>query len=164
MGLKFNVGCGKNDKGKDWVHVDAADFHHVINSDITLSNEKTESAAIIYASHIIAYFDRIEIVGVLKEWFRVLEPCGVLDISTPDWDILKTLKSPLTGPLYGRMQSAGKMIYHKTVYDYHDLYTVLRAAGFIDIKRWDFASGENDCSSSTYDGKEISLNIKCTKP
>ncbi len=34
------------------------------------------SASIIYASHLLNYFDRGEAETVLAEWFRVLQPGG----------------------------------------------------------------------------------------
>lgn len=36
------------------------------------------SIALIYASHLLEHFGRYQYKDVLKEWFRVLQPGGVL--------------------------------------------------------------------------------------
>ena len=164
--VKINMMCGKRNFGEDWVHVDAQDLPHVGSKDIYLSEYPDECADLIYCSHGIAYFDREEVKELLQSWFRVLKPQGKLQIATPDWDALRELPRPLIGPLYGKMSDPP--IYHKTVYSYDELYQVLRAAGFINIKRWherfQMAPGHDDQSNATYDGKLISLNVQCIKP
>ena len=151
--------CGKRNFGDDWVGIDSQHYPHVTSGDVYLEVWPDESADLIYCSHGIAYFDRDEIVPLLKAWFRVLKPAGKLQISTPDWDVLRTISTPLIGPIYGKMNKPP--IYHKTVYNYHELYSVLRKAGFIDIRRTEVYY--NDQCLAEYDGKLISLNIECRK-
>ena len=68
------------------------------------------SVDLIYSSHSLAYFDRIEVKALLQEWRRVLAGGGVLRLAVPDFDklILAYQKSAdlstILGPLYGRME------------------------------------------------------------
>lgn len=155
--VKVNIGCGKSNFGTDWIHIDGKSYEHTDNSDIHLLSFAENTIDIIYASHFIAYFDREEAVTLLKTWHKKLKLGGELIISTPDWDALREIPQPLIGPLYGKMNEPP--IYHKTVYNYHDLYTVLRKAGFINIDR--YGPIYEDQSKATYAGKYISLNIHC---
>jgi predicted SAM-dependent methyltransferase len=160
--IKLNLGCGKNTL-TGWVNIDSKIFPGVDYHDVTVLGYKEHSVNVIYASHLIAYFDRHEIIPVLKEWYRVLRPSvGKLVISTPDWDVLRNIPRPLIGPLYGKMNEPS--IYHKTVYNYDELYQVLRSAGFINIQRSPHNEYEfDDQSRATYDGQFISLTVTCNK-
>ena len=33
--MRFNIGCGWRDFGKDWVHIDGGDYPHLDSKDIT---------------------------------------------------------------------------------------------------------------------------------
>lgn len=155
--IKLHLGCGMRDFGEDWDHVDAIKAPHIKSHDVTKLAYKTGSVSMIYASHLIAYFSRQEIIPILKEWRRVLKPKGVLRVSTPDWDALRKIRTPLTGPLYGKMGEPA--IYHKTVYSFESLKTLLDLVGFYRIKR--FTADTDDCSAAEYEGQLISLNIEC---
>lgn len=164
--VKINMMCGKHNFGPDWVHVDGnTDYDHIKTNDFMRAGMGDNTVDVLYCSHGIAYFDREEIKDLFASWYRILKPGSFLKLSTPDWDFLRTLPRPLIGPLYGRMGMDGKLIYHKTVYSYDELYQVLRAAGFISIERSVPAFfPAHDQSEATYDGKLISLNVQCIKP
>lgn len=161
--IKLHLGCGKRDFGPEWVHIDRVDFPHIKHKDVTKLPYADGSVSLIYACHLIAYFDREEIVPILKEWKRVLRPYGVLRIATPNWDVLRLKAVPVLGPLYGKMSDPP--IYHRTVYGKAGLKTILEAAGFYKVKTYD----HNKTSHATFDdhsaayihGKLISLNIQC---
>ena len=89
--MKFNVGCGWRDFGKDWIHIDAGDYEHLQSTDIYMKDYKDDCADLIYASHVIEYFDREEAPSVLKEWFRVLKPNSVFRISVPNLESIELL-------------------------------------------------------------------------
>ena len=126
--MKLHLGCGKR-YIPGFVHVDLDDFPHIDypHNVRSLPMFEDNTANLIYACHVIEYFDRIEVLDVLREWHRVLKPGGVLRLAVPDFAALvevyrKYGDLPLIhGPLYGRMMihtDRGECtIYHRTVYD-----------------------------------------------
>lgn len=161
--IKLHLGCGKRDFGKGWIHIDSQRLPHITYHNIAKLPFKDATVSVIYASHLIAYFEQKEVIQILKEWNRVLKINGVLRISTPNWDVLRRFSSPLTGPIYGRMNNPA--IYHKTVYTRSSLIDVLLAAGFDSFTLYDHNKTEHahidDHSAAYYDGHLISLNLEC---
>lgn len=181
--IKLHLGCGKRDFGSNWIHIDGGNFPHLHNSGDTITslhNFDTDSVDLIYASHVIEYFDREEIKDVLKEWYRVLKPKGILRLAVPDFVHLKWVWEntgeieKILGPLYGKMEMGNKTIYHKTCYDFKSLSKVLTNNGFKNPKLWDWRKTEHsqfDDHSQAYfphmdkeNGILISLNVECQKP
>lgn len=183
--MKLHLGCGWRNFGSDWVHVDNGNYEHLdYKADVyNLSMIDDGSVDLIYASHIIAYFDRKEITHTLEEWKRVLKPNGVLRLATPDFQTMCLLYTSLdeglvglgdiVGPLYGKMDMDGVNIFHKTTYDFKSLKKVLVDCGFSDVKRYDWRETEHsefDDHSQAYiphmdkeNGTLISLNVEATK-
>jgi predicted SAM-dependent methyltransferase len=182
--LRIHLGCGKRNI-PGFTNVDLADYKHIDykRSVDNLSVFKNNSAELIYASHVLEYFDRQEVVEVLKEWYRVLAPKGVLRLAVPDFDKLikvyrqyKTLDKIL-GPMYGRMEIKSKQkkktLYHKTVFDFDSLRKILMSVGFKNVKRYDWQKRIHlnyDDHSQAYvphmdkkNGILISLNIEANK-
>lgn len=87
--IKLHLGCGKRYL-PGYIHIDLADYPHIdYKHDIkTLPMFEDCSVDLIYASHVIEYFDRIEVITVLKEWYRVLKEGGILRIAVPDFEAL----------------------------------------------------------------------------
>jgi len=57
--------------------------------DITnLSEIPNESFGYVRASHVLEHFHIHQSRSILKEWVRILEPNGILDIVVPDFDII----------------------------------------------------------------------------
>jgi len=149
--IKLNLGCGWRNFGEDWVHIDGGNYPHVKSHDITKLPYKDNEVDLIYVSHVFEYFDREEGLEVLKEWHRILKKGGTLRIAVPDFGEMAKLysqgKFPLKnflGPLYGKMEmgmkggETGKIIYHKTTYDFNDLKEVLESVGFINVRKYDW--------------------------
>lgn len=184
--MKLHLGCGKR-YIPGFIHVDLdksphIDYQHDIRR---LPMFKNNSADLIYASHAFEYFDRVEATNVLKEWKRVLKPEGILRLAVPNFEALVKLYkkygdlSLIHGPLYGRMEIASvnekkQTIYHKTVYDFKTLKSLLESVGFINIHRYDWRKTVHknyDDFSQAYiphmdkkDGLLISLNVEAKKP
>ena len=178
--VKLNLGCGKRDFGSDWIHIDGADYPHIDSQNIESLDYRDKSVDLIYASHVIEYFDRREVLPVLKEWKRVLRIDGVLRIAVPDFYQMARLYlvdsydlEKFLGPLYGKMMMLKKTIYHKTVYDFNDLKELLEEVGFRNVKKYDWRETEHsefDDHSQAYiphmdkeNGTLISLNVECLK-
>ena len=184
--IKLHLGCGPR-YIPGFIHVDLADFPHIDHkhdiSDLPMFNDN--SVDLIYCSHALEYFDRIEALRVLKEWYRVLKKNGVLRIAVPDFRaIVKVYQKyedlehqGILGPLYGRMVvntgDGEKILYHKTVYDFDSLKKLLESVGFKNVKNYDWRKTvhkDYDDYSQSYiphmdkeHGVLISLNVEATK-
>lgn len=182
--IKLHLGCGKR-YIPGFVHVDLDDYPHI---DLRHGIERLPSIAddsvrLIYCCHALEYFDRTEAQAVLGEWRRVLIPGGILRLAVPDFAALVTVYQQggtldrVLGPLYGRMEIAGRRftrtIYHRTVYDFAALAALLESAGFVAIRRYDWRQTEHrdvDDFSQAYvphmdkeNGLLISLNVEAEK-
>ena len=76
--LKINLGCGWRDFGEDWVHIDGGDYDHIESKDICNLPYEDDSVDLIYASHVIEYFDRDEVQVLLNNWQSKLKKGGIL--------------------------------------------------------------------------------------
>jgi len=179
--MKLHLGCGKRDFGKDWIHIDRGDFPHVSSNSITKLPFDDCTCDLIYASHVVEYFDREEAVVLLTEWSRVLIPGGIVRLAVPDFrkmvELYFDLSYPLEtflGPLYGKMNPPNcDTIYHKTVYDLRSIKSLLKSVGFENVLEYNWKKTEHghiDDHSQAYiphmdkkDGTLISLNVEATK-
>lgn len=178
--VRIHIGAGKRDFGPGWHNIDRADFPHIHSHDITKLDFEDNSVDLIYASHVIEYFDQEEIIPILQEWKRVLKTGGILRLAVPNFKAMAelyfsgqySLKS-FIGPMYGKMPCNGIKIYHKMIYDYSSLKTLLETIGFKNIKYWNWRETEHkefDDQSRAYipkmdfeNGTLISLNIEGEK-
>ena len=158
--VKLHLGGGEKDFGEDWIHIDGGDFPHLHSHDVTQLPFKDESVDLIYASHLLEYFDREEAVEVLSEWRRVLRyppggPGGVLRLAVPDFETMVILYlwkkeyklESFLGPLYGKINmetvhmednrfKESKTVYHKTTYDLDSLEELLKSVGMENIHKY----------------------------
>ena len=176
--IKVNLGCGWRNFGKDWHHVDGGDYDHLDSHDIFNLPFEDGTVDIIYASHVIAYFDREEIIPIIKNWKNKLKNGGILRLATPDFGQMMELYSnshwkidSFLGPLYGKMKMGKDTIYHKTAWDESSLFEMLKSVGFNDYARYDWKDYDvhvkNDDHSQAYlpkmdkeNGILISLNVE----
>jgi predicted SAM-dependent methyltransferase len=178
--IKIHIGCGKRDFGNDWFHIDGANYPHVKSNDIYLKDFKDNSVDIIYASHLIEYFDHDEAVILLSSWYRVLK--GRIRLAVPDFEAMARLYvsdpfcyplSSFIGPLYGKMKLNNSIIYHRVCYDFESLSILLNCIGFKNVHRYDWRRTEHahiDDHSQAYlphmekdKGSLISLNVEAIK-
>lgn len=184
--MKVHLGCWHR-VFPGFIHVDLCDLPHIdFNSAIDrLPFFKDESVSLLYCSHAFEYFDRQEAVHVLAEWFRVLQPGGILRLAVPDFRALITIYQEtghierILGPLYGRMEiktldDKPMTLYHKTAYDQTSLSDLLLASGFEQPGLWNWRDTEHahiDDHSQAYfphmqkeTGILVSLNMEAKKP
>jgi predicted SAM-dependent methyltransferase len=182
--IKLHLGCGRRYL-PGFRHVDLDDFPHIDHRHgiDRLPEYADDSVALIYCCHAFEYFDRLEARAVLAEWRRVLAPNGTLRLAVPDFAALAALYlqdrdlDRLLGPLFGRMPIsaplAARTIYHRTAYDFESLETLLVAAGFHQVRRYDWRQTEHrdiDDFSQAYlphldkeRGVLVSLNVEADK-
>lgn len=178
--MKLHLGCGHiNLPG--FIHIDIDDQPHLDyrRSADDLSIFPDNSVELIYASHILAYFDREQVKQVLKEWKRVLIPGGVLRLADRDFAQLSAIYQKygdlekLLGYFYTLDKIDGKPTYLTNIYDYKYLKDLLERAGFINVRRWNWRQTEHadymDGSSAKFfavpeEGILISLNVEAQKP
>jgi len=174
---KINLGCGWRNFGPDWIHIDGGDYDHLDHKDIM--DFPYENVDLIYASHVLEYFSREEVIPILKVWRNKLKQGGVLRLAVPDFNSLWRIYSmgnpieKIMGPLYGQMPMGEETIYHKTVYDTPSLRSLLFNTGFKYIRHWDWRSvehGKYDDHSQAYfphmdkeNGIHVSLNMEATR-
>jgi len=178
--MKLNLGCGWRNFGTDWIHIDGGDYDHLDYKDITKLEFDNNTVDLVYASHVLEYFDRSEVVSLLEEWYRVLKPGGIIRLAVPDFDMLsflykqgKVSLDSILGPLYGKMKMGDNYIYHKTVYDLTSLSRILTDAGFKAPQKYSWKKTEHaeyDDHSQAYiphmdkdNGYLISLNMEAIK-
>jgi predicted SAM-dependent methyltransferase len=180
--IKLHLGCGKRDFGKDWVHIDGEHLPHVLHNDVTKLPFQTGTVDLIYASHLLSYFNRKEALFVLVEWNRALKPGGVLRLAVPDFEAMARIYTmapdsypieSFLGPIYGQMPLGNTTIYHKTAYDYRSLSVLLEESGFKHVGLYDWRHTEHahiDDHSQAYvphmdkeRGNLISLNVEAVK-
>lgn len=173
--IRLNLGGfgdGKSGKIEGFLVVDIQDIPQVdvVTDCSNLSMFKDNSVTEIYASNILEHWPHVDTLRVLKEWFRVLIPGGILWISVPDMDAnVKMFQK------YGLTQWVQNIIwgdqYHPFAFHYINftfgsLAKVVMDAGFSDIKRvLDMPFGLPDASAhrDNLDFNRISLNVKCLK-
>lgn len=177
--MKLHLGCGKRNI-PGFVHIDAVDYPHIdhVATIDNLSFIPDSSVDLIYNCHVLEHFKRRDVVRVLREWFRVTKPGGILRISVPDFAKLCEVYQRegnldmVIGALFGRQDYLYNI--HYNVFDFKSLSDVLHQAGFTDVKLYDWRKTEHadvDDYSQAYiphmdkeNGILISLNVECTKP
>ena len=178
--MKINIGCGWRNFGKEWIHIDGADYDHIDSKDILMKELENGSVELIYASHLIEYFDRKEIIPILKRWREVLKPNGILRLAVPNFELYARLYTDkkisldnCLGPLYGKMKMGNETIYHKTTYDFSSVKKILEEVGMRNINKYNWQKTSHskfDDHSQAYfphmdkhNGTLMSLNIECVK-
>lgn len=151
-GLCVQLGCGYNPL-PGWINLDAARGPQV---DIVWDLQRglpfsTDSCEAVFSEHVIEHLPKRDAQDLLKECRRILQPGGVLRLSTPDAE--RYLRSytgdgeflnhpnftePIDAPIDRVnmvMREGGQ---HLWVYDEALLSLLLRRAGFSSVARREF--------------------------
>jgi len=178
--VKLHLGCGPRHI-PGFVHVDAQPAPHVdIVGPVERLTMGDNSVSLIYASHVLEHFGRHAYKTVLKEWFRVLKPGGVLRLSVPDFAACAAIyyESGLVDGLTGLVGlivggQRNEHDFHKMIFDEDFLRRELLDIGFREVRRWDWRATEHtsiDDFSQAYiphlnkeNGKLMSLNLEAIK-
>ncbi len=177
--MKLHVGCGKIIIS-GYVNIDIhPDNFLVIKDDVRYLNKfEKEKITEIYACHILEHFPRKEIKKILKRWYNLLQPNGVLLVCVPDFEMIsnryqqtKNIKE-LNGGIYGAQDCKENFHYH--CWDFNSLKKDLEKVGFVEINRYNWkesiSKDLNDASSAYFppmrkgeDKVYASLNVRAVK-
>lgn len=178
---KVHLGCGaKHLPG--WFHVDALPLEHIdhVGRVEELGFIPDNAVQLIYACHVLEHFGRKTYKTALAEWYRVLEPGGVLRLAVPDFKAAAELY--LSGTLPRGIEDVRGLLvggqrdeydFHGMIFDEQDLAEVLKGVGFAETRLWDWRTTEHshmDDYSQAYlphmdkeNGRLVSLNIEAVK-
>jgi glycosyltransferase involved in cell wall biosynthesis/predicted SAM-dependent methyltransferase len=164
-GMNLHLGCGEIDF-PGFVNIDARKYDHVHHVSLvdSLPFIDDSTADLVYASHCLEHFPHGKIEAVLREWHRVLKPCGIIRLSVPDFDsILKIYldndrdMSLIVPPLYGGQDY--EYNYHYVAFNHNSLKQILENVGFTNVRLW--SHGQDEFSSMPdWSGKTVRLNSK----
>jgi predicted SAM-dependent methyltransferase len=147
--VKLHVGCG-NVRFEGWVNIDktgkGADLRRDLRKGLPYDDD---SAVLIYNEHLIEHLTCEEGLAVLREFYRVLKPGGIVRIATPDLDYLvaKYVSDDWRAQywiqnLRSEIQTRAEMLNisfrdweHKYLYNAEELERRLREVGFTRISR-----------------------------
>jgi len=176
--IKLQLGCCDR-KIPGFVNVDIrSDQNPDVAYDISKIDEIFNEVDLIYSSHVLEHFKRNEYMNVLKTWFKVLKPGGILRLSVPSLSAIveyynkyKTIDRRMLGLLYGDQGSPYSYHYH--IWDDESLSKDLRDIGFSIVRKWDWREvdhGNFDDHSQAYlphmdkkNGILMSCNIEAVK-
>lgn len=82
--IRLNLGCG-NILLDGFINVDLYNPSADVEMDIAHLTYPDNYADLIYSCHTLEHFHFHDGINVLKEWYRVLKPGGIISIETPDF-------------------------------------------------------------------------------
>lgn len=176
--LKLNLGCGDK-KIPGFINIDIRleVCPDAVMDVFILSAIRDNSIDLIYACHILEHARRGLEIEILRSWYRLLKPGGMLRIAVPDFDAINKHYCEygdlniLLGLLYGRQDHDYNV--HFRCWDEQTLTSALLDIGFILVYRYDWRETEHamidDYSQSflphmdRISGRLMSLNLEAVK-
>lgn len=182
---KLNLGCGK-DRRSGFLNVDlglAGELHVDVRRPFPFPDGHF---ALVFSEHMIEHLTEAEAARCLRECYRVLQPAGVLRLSTPDLAFqIKMYQDGNEGGRAFRRAAASAMPWkysagevttpaqglndalcqwgHCHLYDREDLERVLRAAGFSEITFHEPAEGSQELTAGLESRRDGSLAVEAVK-
>lgn len=160
---KLDIGCGLNLKKPldEWVHLDCDEGPHIeIVCDFGNIDLPDESVEQIHIGDVIEHIPVWRQAEVLSEWYRILEPGGILEGNTPNLEgnIQRYVRGEidlnwLLQNLYG--DRAGPPHQHYILFVERTLTELLEAHGFTNV---DFSGSPGPTNEPWW------LVFRCVKP
>jgi len=184
--MKLHLGCYHR-KIHGFINVDIRKdvCPDLVDDAFKLEKILNETVDLIYTCHMLEHCTRQDAPKILKRWWEVLKPGGILRVSVPDLEALfdyysetGDLKS-IENLLYGSQKHP--FDFHYTGWDAPSLISELFACGFSEVNRYDWRNTEHfyiDDYSQSYlpkisystrrpdgeiEGKLVSLNLEAIK-
>lgn len=144
--IRLHLGCGRV-RLPGYINVDIQDGPAVDRvADLHALPWDDASVDMVYSCAAIEHFGRHEWGDVLKEWARVLKPGALLRLSTADFEaaIEQYRQAHNLKELLGLLVGGQKDDYdwHGMILDFATLKAGLEAAGFCDVRRYDWKQTE----------------------
>ena len=132
-------------------HVD-----HVLQLD-NLKDFQDASVAAIYAEA-QTLEEAPPSLGILQEWWRVLQPGGAFFLSAPDMKVLSAFlaRDDLDS---SERDALTELMFQRTAVDFDGLNATLNAAGFCDVEKVRGFGLFNDTSAVAFRGERLALNV-----
>ncbi len=170
--LRLNLGGTEPKAGWKILDIQKRPEVDFVGDVVDLSQFPDGSVTEIYASHVYEHLNyHTELRKALKEACRVLKPGGILRVGVPDLEMLaKAFVDPkhdvrakfhLTRIMFGGQTD--QFDYHKVGLSFDILCVFLQEAGFTKYRRVENFDMFKDCTTTTFDGKSVSLNVIATK-
>lgn len=155
--IKLHLGCGHKHFDK-YVNMDLWLNEAVdVVGDITKLPWPDGAATVVESYHVIEHLPHPRVPAVLKEWYRVLEPGGLLVLEAPHFD--EAVKEYLAGNesrienIFGHQRFLGDA--HMFGYTPQRLIRLLEQAGFKNFRQTPPQSSQTQ--------EEPSFRIECSK-
>lgn len=183
-GGKLSLGCGP-DHRVGWLNADlglAGEIHLDAGRRFPFPDD---FVALILCEHMLEHLTEAQAAVCLRECYRVLQPGGILRLSTPDLaHVAQGYLRPAEETLAVRAQAAqisawkyqgrlpspaealndGFYLWeHRHLYDEPDLTTALRAAGFADVGRYPAGTGSSELTTGLESRIGDSLVVEARK-
>jgi predicted SAM-dependent methyltransferase len=150
--LKLHLGC-REKKIHGYVNIDIRPEVEpdVIDDCFILSSFENNTVDVIYTCHMLEHCPRDKYKDVLRKWYALLKPKGVLRISVPDFQAIAdyahyngTTDSDfpaIQNLLLGAQQHAYD--FHYQLFTFSSLQQNLVQTGFQSVKRYDWRNTEH---------------------
>jgi predicted SAM-dependent methyltransferase len=136
--MKLDIGCGATVR-EGFTGIDAfVSGPHIINASMWELPCATGSIEGVYSSHALEHLPKLSVVPTLKEWLRVLQPGGWVEIQVPDLEYCVTewLKHKTNDwwmdIIFGNQEHPGE--FHQTGFTPAIMIRYLTEAGFRHIE------------------------------
>jgi predicted SAM-dependent methyltransferase len=176
--MKLHLGCGeKHIEGYVNIDIRPMDSVDKVDNIKYLRSFKENSIDVIYSSSVLEHFIRWEYKNVLRRWYEILKPEGVLRLGVPDFEAIVSYYmenrdlDAVMGLLYGGQDY--EQNFHYVCWDFRRLKKDLEEIGFKNIHRYDWRETEHshiDDFSQAYlphmdkeNGRLMHLNMEAIK-
>lgn len=138
----IHIGCGDQNDSR-YINVDTRPLPHVHHVGSVFDIDRifpAGQADLIYMCHVLEHVSHRQLPAVLRKLHRCLKRGGVLRLSVPDFDRLTAIYreegriEAIIKPLMGGQEN--ESYFHRSLFTGEYLTALLRAAGFVDIRRW----------------------------